>query len=178
MYHWVNRLTAAAAMLAAAAAMLTATAAAASADTFRIPESGTPALVAEAPAGWTGQSVRKDEMTMQDASDQAILEMSVISDPAMAAKSLPDIAHQILVAADLSPRWTSTEPDTIAGLQGQAFIEPIARDGQPVGLARVVVAKIDAGHVARLTEITLIKMTTPQEMSELGGILAHLRLNR
>lgn len=149
---------------------------AAAADPHRVPEAGSPALLADSPPGWSAQYVRKDELTLSSADDLAVVEISVISDPVLAAKPLPEVARQVLISADLSPKWNSTEPDSIAGVQGQAFIEPIARDGVPVGLARLVVARIDAGHIARLTEITLIKVTTPEEEAALKTIISRLRI--
>lgn len=149
----------------------------AAADSYRVPRSGNPALVATAPPGWTGQYTAKDEVTISDAANLAILEISVISDPALTAKPLPDVAAQVFRSADLSPRWTDTAPDTIAGLPGQAFIVPIVRNGAPVGVARVILAKIDASHVARLTEITILKETTSEELAGLKDIVSHLRIS-
>lgn len=164
-------------ILLASACVLVGTASLASAETFRMPKSGNPAVVAEAPRGWTGQNTGANELTISSPDNMALLEVQVISDPAMVAKSLPDIAHQVFINADLSPRWSETQPETVAGLQGQAFIEDIARDGVPVGLCRIVIAKIDAGHAVRLTEITLPKDTPPDQVTELKNMVAHLTIS-
>lgn len=149
---------------------------AAAAETYRLPQTGTPALVAEAPPGWTGRYTGANEMAISPADDMAVLELAMISDAALAAKPLPEVATQLLRDADLSPRWSSTEPETIGGVSGQAFNVTIARDGAPVGTARLVIAKIDAGHIARLTEITLLKETPPEQMAALRALASHLTI--
>jgi len=160
----------------AAVSVLTAGASAASAETLRVPKTGTPALTAEVPAGWIATYTRTDELTIKDAPDMAILEVSVISDPALVAKPLDEIAREVLREAEVAPRWTSTGPESIAGLPGQAFIVPVIIDSRPVGTVRLFVAKIDAGHAARLTEITIVKGTTAQEEETLKTIVSGLRI--
>ena len=164
-------------ILLAAAGVLAWAGNAAADEPYRVPQTGNPALVADAPPGWTGQNISGTEMAISSADNLAILELAMISDPAMVAKPLPDIAHQVFINADLSPRWSSTEPDSIAGVPGQAFTVDIARDGVAVGVARVIIAKLDAGHAARLTEITLPKTTTPEELAALKELVSHLRIS-
>lgn len=150
---------------------------AASAEAYRVPKAGNPGLVAQAPPGWTGRYDMPNEVTISSPDNMAILEVELISDAATAAKPLPDVARLVLRSADLSPRWTSTEPESVAGLEGQAFIVPIARDGVPVGLAHLVIAKIDAGHVVRVTEITLPKETPAEEAATLKDVVSHLSIS-
>jgi len=145
----------------------------AAADTYRVPQTGNPALVADAPPGWTGQSVGQNEVMISAPNDMAVVELSIISDPAMAAKSLPEVAAQIFDIAPL-PRWTSTEPGSIAGLPGQTFMVTLDR-GTPVAV-RVSIAKIDASHVATVTEMTM-KATTPEQLAGLKELVSQLRLS-
>jgi hypothetical protein len=149
----------------------------ADAEDYRLPKTGAPALIAEAPPGWTGRYTGASEMAISPADDMAVLELSMISDASLAAKPLPEVATQLLRDADLSPRWSSTEPDSIGGVAGQAFTVIIARDGAPVGTARLVIAKIDPSHIARLTEITLLKETPPEQLEALKGLVSHLRIS-
>ena len=171
MRHWLTFLSATGVLV------WTAAIGAAAADPYRVPKAGNPALVANPPAGWTVQYTAPNEAMISSADSMAILELEMISDPATAAKPLADVARDVLRRADLSPRWTSTEPESLAGLPGQAFIVSIARDGVPMGTARVVLAKIDASHIARLTEITLLKETPGEEMAALKELVSHLGIS-
>jgi len=169
MRHWLRFLFATTGILACTAAI-----SAAAADTYRVPQTGNPALVADAPPGWTGQRVGQNEVVISSPGEMAVVELSIISDPATAAKPLPEVAAEVFDSAPL-PRWTSSEPASVAGLPGQAFITTVDR-GTPV-LVRVIIAKIDANHVATVKEITMPKGTTPEQLSGLNGIVSHLSIS-
>src|SRR6185312_7719982 len=162
----------------ATAGILAGTAAigAAAAETYRVPQAGSPALVADVPPGWQRQYTAPNELMITSADQWAVLEVSMIADPALAALPLPDVARQVFRNADL-PRWGSSEPDSIGGHPGQAFIVTITRSGAPVGAARVILAKIDASHVARLTEIAVPKQTSPEDMAGLKEMISHLTVS-
>lgn len=161
----------------AGASVLFAAANGAMAESYRLPKAGNPALAAEAPAGWKGQYTGANEMMISSPDDMAILELEMIADPAMAAKSLDEIARDVLRHADLSPRWTDTQPESVAGIQGQAYIIPIARDGVPVGAAHLIVAKVDDKHVARLTAIILPKETPAEEQAALKALISRVTVS-
>ena len=143
---------------------------AASAAAVREPTTGDPAFAFDLPPGWTASSDAQSALRIADDDHSAFVYLVVMVDPT----STSNIAADFLAAAGAEP-YTATEPGTIAGLPGDAFISRFPGPGGITVALRLVLVKLDPSHCAAQTSVTLPN-ATPAQIAALTALLAQVRL--
>jgi hypothetical protein len=132
----------------------------ANAGVVRTPVSGEPAFEVNAPDGWpvTRDGDNSLQITAPDRSGWIVV--SIRPAPDLPHMSLDDLAAAAFSIAHALP-FTRKEPTTLAGLPAEAYFTTAVADGGAAHL-RLVVAKVDATHVATVIQALRIDPTEAQ----------------
>jgi hypothetical protein len=164
-----------AAGLAFAAAGALGVAPAARADVYRVPLTGSPALAVDAPAGWRGEADPQGRIVLTANDGSGIVELILIADPKLATMKEADMAAELFKSLGVPP-YTRSEPDTIGGVRGQAFIGGKAGSGGAFGV-RLVLVRLDPTRMVLMVETTREPMTAAQSaaLKQLIGRISLVR---
>jgi hypothetical protein len=160
-----KRLNAVIASLVGAAALISGVA---QAEVERLPASGAPAFQLDVPAGWTTR--RSGDNLFVTAGDRsAILVLSMIAGADANTVTL-DAAAAAALTGNATP-FSRSEPTTFAGMAATAYYSTTTIPSVGVAPLRMVLARVDATHIAMQTEVVL-PGATPAQRQALGALAA------
>lgn len=142
------------------------------ADTFRLPQDGEPAFEVDAPLSWSATYDRYGNLHFLAADRSSSFQVSMIGDPGVARTSAAAVAAQIYKSAGARP-YERTEPGSIAGVNGEAFVGVLPINGIDLDL-RVVLVRLDESHFACLSVLRRRGLTAEQSQA-LDHMLARVR---
>lgn len=143
------------------------------AESYRVPQTGVPFLAVDVSQGWTARTDQWDNLQIIADDHAASLQLSMISDPRVDTTSMEDVAANIFKTAG-APPYARTEPDSIAGAPGQAFICVFPVNGVALVL-RLIIVKLDSMHYATMAVLARQSLT-PAESAALNDLVAHVSI--
>ena len=121
---------------------------------LRWPKTGHIAFAFEVPAGWTYEEAG-DFAGINANNHESALNLSFVSDKASQSKPLTTLAAEILDASQSEP-YSATEPDSIGGVAGTAFISQSTNPGGIHIATRLILVRADPTHVAAMTILMVV----------------------
>ena len=121
------------------------------ADTVRIPKTGAPALVIDAPTGWSVSYDDLGNLQLLANDKSAVIQLSMISGEESSLES-DVMAARILEAAKSAP-YASKQPASAAGIAGMSYLSTMPINNISLSV-KVMVLRIDAAHVGSLAILT------------------------
>ncbi len=146
----------------------------AQADSVRVPKTGDPAFAFAVPAGWTIFYDEYGNLRLTALDHSCALQLSMISDASVGKASLPQLAAQIMQAAQAKP-FTKKQAAQVAGRNGTEFFSKITNDKGVVIELRVILVRLDASHVASQVAMKGDGITKA-ERAALDNLIAQVRL--
>ncbi len=143
------------------------------ADSIRFPATGTPAYAFDLPTGWSSAQDNFGNMRVTADDRSSALLLSFIVDPSVATATAPEVAVKIIKAAGAAP-YTKSEPGSIAGIPGEAFITTMSNDRGVVIDMRLVLVKLDSSHYASLA-ILAARGISASSAAALNALVAQVR---
>jgi hypothetical protein len=143
--------------------------------TYRLPQTGVPAFVIDAPQDWSAAYDPYGNLQLLAADRSASAQYSMIADPAVDTTPPETVAAQVFQSAHAAP-YSRTEPGAVAGVPGEAFIGTLVIKGVSLDM-RVTLAKLDPTHYACVTTLS-IQNITPGQRAGLDALLARASIAR
>jgi hypothetical protein len=141
---------------------------------YRVPSTGDPAFVVDAPAGWTGAFDRYGNLQFVAPDRSGVVQFTMFGpDPGVATAPLDEIAAESFKAAG-APPYSRSEPGSIVGRPGTTYVGILPEKDFNLDM-RVTIVKLGSTHVAA---ITTLKSPTirPYQVAAMNALLARVTL--
>ncbi len=142
---------------------------------YRLPKTGAPALTVPSPPGWTPDYDEFGNLLLYAPDKSAALQLSMPSGAGIGLAAPSDLAALILKGAG-APPYDRTEPDSIDGEAGQAFISAIPEKAVTVDI-RVAIVKVDNDHVAVVAKL-IRRDATSAQAADLNKLATRVTISR
>jgi hypothetical protein len=155
-----------------AAALLVA--GAAQAEVERLPAAGTPAFQVDVPAGWTTNRDGDGNLYVIAGDHSAVLVLNMVAADDAGAVTLDAFAATALSRANATP-FSRSEAATLAGRAATAYSSTILNPSVGTVRIRLVLARLDATHIAVESELVQPNATAAQTQA-VSGLVGHLAI--
>ncbi len=142
------------------------------AEEARIPATGDPAYAFTVPAGWTTKYDPLGNLLLGDPSCSCRVSLSLVNVDTTATTTA-QFAAEVIKAAGAVPD-PRTEPGSIAGMPGDAFLTTLKGPATVVNF-KLVLVKVDPSHLASMVVITPTAFSV-RSAAVLDALLAQLQL--
>jgi hypothetical protein len=147
--------------------------ASANAETLRWPTTGQLAFTIELPQGWAFSDGGSQALISAN-NHESSLGLFLINDGDRQNEPLSTLAAEILEASQ-SPPYSETAPGGVAGISGTIFISTAANPNGVDVVTRLMLARIDATHVAALIDM-MVEGGDPADRPRMDALISGVRL--